>query len=144
MRRSNPSDCWRTPLELFEQASARWKFNLDAAADANNSLCENFCSDGLTESWAGHSVWVNPPYSDIMPWVEKAAVETDAEVIVMLLPIFVESKWFARLMELSPTLLFLAPRIKFQGATSNCPHRMMLVVFDGAGGHRVCRWRTGL
>ena len=144
MRISKPSDCWRTPLDLFAKANERWHFTLDAAADADNSLCREFCSDGLTDSWAGHSVWVNPPYSDIMPWIEKAAAETSAKAIVMLLPIFTESKWFSRLMDLSPTLLFLAPRIKFQGAMHPIPHRMMLVVFDGKGETRVARWRDGL
>jgi hypothetical protein len=52
--------------------------------------------DGLQESWAGKKVYCNPPYSNILPWVEKA-LASEAELVVMLLPTRSESEWFHKL-----------------------------------------------
>ena len=81
----------RTPSSLFDPLNEEFKFTLDAAASADNALCEHFYSldsDGLTSSWVGHSVWVNPPYSDCGAWVRKAWAEfiVGCPSIVMLLP----------------------------------------------------------
>lgn len=84
----------RTPRHVFDPLNAEFEFTLDAAASADNALCEEFYSlgnSGLENPWGGHrSVWVNPPYSDLRPWVEKAQSEIERPdgptVIVMLLP----------------------------------------------------------
>lgn len=75
-------------------------FTLDAAASALNAKAPVYCDlehSGLTESWVGHRVWCNPPYSDIAPWVEKAWTEWihGALAITMLLPANrCEQKWW--------------------------------------------------
>lgn len=58
-------------------------------------------ADGLTGSWGWRQwVWVNPPYSDIEPWVVKAWSEmmkpdgTRPDGIVMLLPSRTDSPWW--------------------------------------------------
>jgi hypothetical protein len=55
-------------------------------ADCEHRRTAPLALDGLAQSWKGERVWCNPPYSQIAPWVEKAWAETDALVIVMLLP----------------------------------------------------------
>lgn len=79
-----------TDPAFFMECEAEFgPFTVDAAASAQNTKCERFWSiddDGLAQAWAGERVWCNPPYSDIRPWVEKAHAETDAELVVMLLP----------------------------------------------------------
>lgn len=134
------NDSWRTPKDFFATLDAHHRFTLDVAADLFNSMCRNHCCDGLAEPWEGHTVWCNPPYSNIAPWVEKAIREPNAE-IHMLLPVFTETDWFARLLDARATLLFLRPRLKFEGATSNAPFRLMLAHFNGVGGVRVYNWR---
>lgn len=83
----------RTPHEVFDQLNAEFEFTLDAAASAENALCDHYYSlesDGLTSPWYDHNVWCNPPYSDLRPWVEKAQAEIERPdgpgVVVMLLP----------------------------------------------------------
>lgn len=78
------------PLD-FAQFEEDWgPFTIDVAAAAHNTKCDRFYdrdADGLTQSWAGETVWCNPPYSDIGPWVRKAWAEhAGARAIVMLLP----------------------------------------------------------
>lgn len=81
-----------TPDDLFNELAAKHGgFTLDAAASDVNKKCARWFTketDGLAQSWAGERVWLNPPYSEIRPWVEKALRETAAgcPIVAMLLP----------------------------------------------------------
>lgn len=73
-------------------------WDLDVAACEEAHLAERFftkADDGLTKPWEGR-VWVNPPFSDIGPWVEKAWVEAaHCETIAILLPASrMEQRWW--------------------------------------------------
>lgn len=89
-------DSWRTPPEIFAALNAEFVFQLDAAASEKNRLCRLFISqeqNTLTTSWpeamgyASGYVWLNPPYSNISPFVKKAATENKFSSVgcVMLL-----------------------------------------------------------
>ena len=78
-----------TPQKLFGELDTEFRFTVDVAASATNAKCERFydiAADGLSKSWADERVFCNPPYSDLPSWIRKAHQETDAEVIVMLIP----------------------------------------------------------
>lgn len=81
-----------TPPEIFNPLNAVHGFTLDAAASARNAKCQKFfCleNDGLVQSWAGETVWCNPPYSACMAWVGKAFREVyhgNCPKVVLLLP----------------------------------------------------------
>jgi phage N-6-adenine-methyltransferase len=80
-----------TPHVLYRQFDYRFAFTLDAAANEANKKTPAFYSlerDGLDDPWAPHSVWCNPPYSNIGPWLEKSHREFAAgcKAIVLLLP----------------------------------------------------------
>jgi phage N-6-adenine-methyltransferase len=84
----------RTPRSLFDPLDEEFGFTLDAAASAENALCDRFYTledDALTQRWQG-IVWCNPPYSNLAAWVAKAWDElaydrgVGADVVVMLLP----------------------------------------------------------
>lgn len=87
-------DAWRTPSWLFAYAEARWgPFDVDLAADAENHLCPEYLTletDSLAARWDDWGrAWLNPPYSNISPWIEKAAGYAEARsglVVVMLIP----------------------------------------------------------
>lgn len=91
-----------TTLEVFEPLHARFAFTVDAAATASNAKLPRFWTpqdDGLTQDWTGERVWCNPPYSNITPWVAKAA-GSGAELVVMLLPANrTEQKWWGTFIE---------------------------------------------
>ena len=98
-----------TPPEVFAEFDKRLgPFTLDVAASAHNTkVPSNYYSiedDGLSAPWEG-SVWCNPPYSNIRPWVEKAWSEWTQSImapyrIVMLLPANrTEQAWWQDLIE---------------------------------------------
>jgi phage N-6-adenine-methyltransferase len=92
-----------TTAEVFDPLHALHRFTVDVAAATHNTKCERFydaVTDELAQSWAGERVWCNPPYSAIAPWVEKAWLSVDAEVVVMLLPANrTEQVWWQELVE---------------------------------------------
>lgn len=91
------------PAVDFAVLQARFAFTVDAAAAAHNAKLPRYHTrenSGLEASWAGERVYCNPPYSDIRPWVEKAWRETEAPLIVLLLPANrTEQKWWQELVE---------------------------------------------
>lgn len=101
------TDDRRTLPEIFDPLNDRYgPFTLDAAASSLNKKCRKFFSkeqDGLSQSWAGETVWCNPPYSDIGPWVRKALDETrdgSCRRVVLLLPANrCEQKWWQDMIE---------------------------------------------
>ncbi len=90
-----------TPWDLLEECRALagvGAFTLDPAASPENTKAPFFFTeedDGLVKPWEG-TVWVNPPYSNISAWVEKAFREApNCEAICLLLPANrTEQRWW--------------------------------------------------
>ncbi|MCC8366562.1 phage N-6-adenine-methyltransferase [Xenorhabdus sp. PB61.4] len=93
-------DLWQTPLPLFKALNLEFKFTLDVAASAQNTLCTHYLTErdnALESDWLSHgAIWCNPPYSNIKPWVEKAAIECQKQLqpVVMLVPSDTSVGWF--------------------------------------------------
>jgi phage N-6-adenine-methyltransferase len=113
-----------TPPALFAQLNERFNFTLDAAAASHNAKCSRYFDrviDGLTQPWAGETVWCNPPYSNVPLWVGKAWRESGSATVVMLLPANrTEQPWWQEMVEPfrdqpgSPLRTeFIAGRLKF-------------------------------
>jgi phage N-6-adenine-methyltransferase len=94
-----------TPRALWIQLHHEFGFTLDVAASVENRKVPAFFdieTNGLEQSWAGHRVWCNPPFSDIESWVSKAWKEFEAgcDLIVMLVPSNrTEQPWWHRSIE---------------------------------------------
>lgn len=100
-------DSWQTPDFAFVPLDAEFNFGLDAASDGLNSKVPGAYltkeTNGLEQCWANNllpfaarTVWVNPPYSDISPWLEKAEEEArrNALVSVLLVPHTPDAGWW--------------------------------------------------
>lgn len=82
---STGKDDWGTPQDLFDALNKEFGFTLDPCADDNNHKCAKYYTkeqDGLAQSWAGETVFCNPPYSrktksnaGQIAWVEKCYKE---------------------------------------------------------------------
>lgn len=62
------SDYFETPIEEFNRLDEEFGFDLDACANADNTLCDAYISerdDALKVRWStrGRVIWCNPPYS---------------------------------------------------------------------------------
>lgn len=95
-------DCWQTPAWLFNYFNKQVKggFEIDAAASDDNALCPAYFTEKNSAFkntvHKGAKVWLNPPYSDITPWVEWAvdAVNNQGAHVYMLLPDDISTYWF--------------------------------------------------
>jgi DNA N-6-adenine-methyltransferase Dam len=72
-------------------------FGCDVCATEGKALCSDFIlksKDGLKVPWYG-VVWMNPPYSNLIPWCRKAYEYALAGgTVIALLPVFTDAPWF--------------------------------------------------
>lgn len=99
-------DMTQTPQWLFNALDLEFNFALDAAAMPETALCQHFLTptiDALSVDWGDFIsplvrapwVWLNPPYSDIGPWVEKAIEQQGRGIgTVMLVPQDTSTEWY--------------------------------------------------
>ncbi|MCM7155523.1 phage N-6-adenine-methyltransferase [Enterobacter roggenkampii] len=124
-------DLWRTPPALFASLDAEFCFQLDAAAAPHNALCRKFITaeqNTLETPWADYLnvpgyVWLNPPYSDITPFVKKAATESANQIgTVMLVPSDTSVGWFKEAIQTASEVRFItAGRLAFINPVTGNP-----------------------
>lgn len=124
-------DLWRTPPALFASLDAEFCFQLDAAATPHNALCRKFITaeqNTLETPWADYMsipgyVWLNPPYSDITPFVKKAAAESLNQIgTVMLVPADTSVGWFKEAIQTASEVRFItAGRLAFINPVTGKP-----------------------
>lgn len=108
------TDIRETPQDFFDILNEEFDFDIDVCASKKNTKVPDCYITEKVDSfsidwavWCHYNsnynmrpvypwlAWMNPPYSNIMPWLEKAARERDNDVTtVTLLPASVSSKWF--------------------------------------------------
>ncbi|MHB5609791.1 phage N-6-adenine-methyltransferase [Klebsiella pneumoniae] len=124
-------DLWRTPPAIFACLNAEFCFQLDAAAAPHNALCRKFITaeqNTLETPWADYLsipgyVWLNPPYSDITPFVKKAAAESANQIgTVMLVPADTSVGWFKEAILTASEVRFItAGRLAFINPVTGKP-----------------------
>lgn len=124
-------DLWRTPPALFASLDAEFCFQLDAAAAPHNALCRKFITaeqNTLETPWADYLsipgyAWLNPPYSDITPFVKKAAAESANQIgTVMLVPADTSVGWFKEAIQTASEVRFItAGRLAFINPVTGKP-----------------------
>lgn len=117
--------CWQTPQDFFDLLDSEFNFDVDVAADENNSKCRAYIDeedDGLRRPWfrlVGYlnCAWCNPPYANPMPWVIAAHENTEAvwgSVAVLLLNHDASTKWYSYALEHASEIRILTgKRIQF-------------------------------
>lgn len=124
------SDKYETPPEVFGELNLKYgPFSLDVCAEAKTAKCKNFYKiedDSLEMDWAqgnGSRGWMNPPYSNPRPWIEKAIMEARLGFITCaLLPADTSTKWFHDLVLNNPRCKyeFWPKRIRFLKNGKRC------------------------
>lgn len=94
-------DLWATPWWIFRYAEQYFgiKFDLDTCAMAHNAKVSKFITpelDTLKADWPGRFCWMNPPYSNPLPFVLRAIQQSvlHNKTVVMLLNVDSSTKWF--------------------------------------------------
>lgn len=115
--RRPPNDEVCTPRALYDELDREFHFTRDVAAQEVNALAPLDGGDALTSRWAPGVCWMNPPYSNIGPWAEKAALEARAgAVVVGLLPVWSDRAWWHQwVIPCAVEVRFLRGRVQFQG-----------------------------
>lgn len=84
--------------------------------------------DGLSE-WRDRS-FINPPYSNPLPFVLKAIEENKkGKTIALLLKLDCSTKWFLKLQDAKAHILLINERVKFNGKTA--PFPSMIAILPG-------------
>ncbi len=87
------------------------------------------CLDGLTQDWSqAQSVFVNPPYDNLEPWLQKCA-ESDTKV-VCLGPFRPHRSWFPRLVKGCTDVVSLGYRCMFKGHLDAAPFPLFLASWN--------------
>jgi hypothetical protein len=70
--------------------------------------------DGLNSDWIGNRIFINPPYSRPLPWVEKAIIEAQkGKTVALLLKHDSSTQWWAKLHEAGAYFLPIMERLQF-------------------------------
>lgn len=121
---SKVTDDWATPPDFYVALHREFDFNDDP--------CPINGTDGLINHW-GSKCFVNPPYSNIRAFLEKALYEIRyniCELAVFLVPARVDTKWFHEVaLPANPEIRFIKGRLKFGGAKNSAPFPSMLLIF---------------
>ena len=127
------NDLWRTPQEVFNTLNKEFNFVADMAADHKNAKCKVFfneADDSLSFDWANKLnaqypadlnkyVWVNPPYSKPMPWIEQVIIAQSKGLgAVMALNQDTSVSWFTRAIEFVSEVRFIIGDKKESGGYS--------------------------
>lgn len=116
MNKEKLSDCWETPQWLIEELNAEFSFDIDLCATKENTKCKMFYIDYLNDvqvdttyyaprvatmkeyKEVGNANWtcfMNPPYSNPRPFIEKAWEDSKYCKIVCLVKCDPSTKWWA-------------------------------------------------
>lgn len=161
----------RTPPEFVRAVKGLLgihEFDVDLAASHGNALAPEYfteAEDSLSRSW--HDVadkyirppwfWLNPPYDDIRPWVEKCVEESayPNTKIAVLVPASTGANWWADYVDSQADIRLLNGRVTFldrygepirspiSGKPTPYPKDLALLLYGtGFAGYSVWRWKT--
>ena len=138
---SSKSNEWATPQDFYNKLNAEFGFTLDPCATPTTAKCSSYYTkddDGLSKDWAGHTVFMNPPYGRKQKdWIEKAFQEGEktGTTVVALVPARTDTKAWHNYCMKATEIRFIKGRLKFgQGTskTNSAPFPSAVVVFSGS------------
>lgn len=116
-------DLWSTPSELVAWMEIEYgDYDIDAAASKENAVCEKFYSKetNCLKRWWGSNkhIWLNPPYSNITPFVKKAIEQIEHNnQIDILLPCDTSTGWFYEAQQRAAEIIWITGEVYQEGGT---------------------------
>lgn len=99
-------DAWQTPKYFFNWLNKRFDFDIDGCANESNALCSSWVGKGSSLGsdfletktpypYRNLRFYVNPPYSDVTPFLKAAKELKDkGHLVVMLLNNDKSTQWY--------------------------------------------------
>lgn len=116
-------DLWSTPYELVAWMESEYgDYDIDAAASKENAVCEKFYSKetNCLKRWWGSNkhIWLNPPYSNITPFVKKAIEQMEHKnQIDILLPCDTSTGWFYEAQQRAAEIIWITGEVYQEDGT---------------------------
>ena len=116
-------DLWSTPSELVAWMESEYgDYDIDAAASKENAVCEKFYikeTNCLKRWWGSNKhIWLNPPYSNITPFVKKAIEQMEHNnQIDMLLPCDTSTGWFYEAQQRAAEIIWITGEVYQEDGT---------------------------
>lgn len=124
------NDLWRTPSQVIDYIEGRFgEIKLDLCASDAGHVCDNYLTeedDFLDNTWLrknsllriGDLAWLNPPYSNPLPFVKQAVEWAKyGYAVAGILNHDTSTKWFVELQKHATVLMpILGGRISFLDA----------------------------
>ena len=123
---SSKSDDWATPEALYRELDAEFDFDDDPCPIGQPAPLFG-TPDGLSRKW-GNRVFCNPPYSNVVAFLEKATREHPA-VCVFLVPARTDTAWFHDYILGRAEIRFIRGRLKFGNAKTGAPFPSLIAIF---------------
>jgi hypothetical protein len=120
------SDDYATPKNFYEILNKEFNFDFGPCPLRSEK-------NGLVERWEGN-VYVNPPYSNIEPFLQKGIQElrkNSCNLIVYLLPTRNDVRyWHDIIIPYCKEIRFIKGRLNFNDANKPAPFPCVLVIFN--------------
>ena len=116
-------DLWSTPSELVAWMESEYgDYEIDAAASKENAVCEKFYSKetNCLKRWWGSNkhIWLNPPYSNITPFVKKSIEQMEHNnQIDILLPCDTSTGWFYEAQQRAAEIIWITGEVYQEDGT---------------------------
>jgi len=122
---------WKTPKELYKKLDKEFHFDFDPCVNNYIRFFRrlNRKSNGLNCEW-GKSNFVNPPYNQILLWLQKGVNEwKKGKTVVFLIPSRTDTKWFHNLVLPYSEIRFIQGRLHFSGYKTPAPFPSMVCIY---------------
>jgi phage N-6-adenine-methyltransferase len=126
------ADDWYTPKWIFDTLAV--DFDLDVCSPEGGTglvPAKKFYTiedDALVQPWDGF-VWMNPPYSNPTPFMNKFIEHGNG---ISLVPVS-KAKWFGRVWEDADSLCIVPPNLKFERPNGKSGQIMFQCILVGMG-----------
>lgn len=134
------NDEWGTHPDTYYQGIYFAKFSptLDVCATDENSQLDNFFTkkeNGLIQNW-NEDFWMNPPYSEITQWMDKAYESWKKNNVNGLILVYskTDTKWWHKYVEGIAEVHFIKGRVRFmtpdgEQAKNSAPYPSCFIIY---------------
>ncbi len=90
---------------------------------------ESMLKDSLASSWPSCKLFINPPYSNPLPWVIRGIAESrKGKTVAFLLKFDSSTVWFSKLLEAGGHIMPIIGRLHFNNMKGPAPFPSVIVL----------------